>query len=61
MKKILVILGLLVLAALDWAALHDILKQNEPSYVAEWMVVITSAVIFTACAIQFFRKRGVVY
>ena len=58
MKKILVIFGLLALAALDWAALHDILKKNESSYVAEWMVVITSAVIFAASAFQFFRKRA---
>jgi hypothetical protein len=57
-KKILVLFGLLALAALDWAALHDILKKQESSYVAEWMVVISSAVIFAASAFQFFRKRA---
>ena len=59
MKKTLVFFSLLALAALDWAALHDILKKNESNYVAEWMVVIASAVIFAAAAIPFFRKRGV--
>jgi len=58
-KKILVLFGLLALAALDWAALHDIFKKQESSYVAEWMVVIASAVIFTVCAIQFIRNRSV--
>ena len=55
----LVTFSLLALAALDWAALHDILKKNESNYVAEWMVVIASAVIFVTCAIQFIRKRSV--
>jgi hypothetical protein len=34
-KKLLVIFGLLALAALDWAALHDILKKNELNCVAD--------------------------
>jgi len=60
-KKILVTFSLLALAALDWAALHDILKKNESNFIAEWIVVIASAVIFVACAIQFIRKRGVAH
>jgi hypothetical protein len=58
MRKTLVILGLLVLAALNWAALHDILKQNEPDYTAEWLVVVASAVILIATAIRFLRIRA---
>ena len=58
MKKTLLIAGLLAVAALDWAALHDILKHNEPSYFAEYTMLVASAVIFTASAAHWFRKRA---
>ena len=58
MKKTLPIVGLLAVAALDWAALHDILKQNEPDYFAEYTMLAASAVIFAASAVHWFRKRA---
>lgn len=58
MKKTLLIAGLLAVAALDWAALHDILKQNEPNYFAEYTMLAASAVIFAAIAAQWFSKRA---
>ena len=57
MKRVLLIAGLLVLAALDWAALHDILKQNEPNYTAEYTMLATSALIFAGVAFRALRTR----
>lgn len=34
-----------VLLALDWAALHDILK-GEPDLLAEWITIAASGLIF---------------
>ncbi len=44
MKKLLVMAGWLALAALNWAALHDILK-GEPNAWMEWTVVLASAAL----------------
>ena len=57
MQKTFVILGLLALAALDGAALHDILKQNEPDYFAEYAMLAASAVIFAAAGFRWLRKQ----
>lgn len=50
MKRVAIVAGLVALAALDWAALHDIAKANEPSYAAEYTVLAASLVIFGAAA-----------
>jgi len=57
MQSILISIGVLVLLALDWAALHDILKGNETSYVGEYTALAASAVIFAAAAAHWLRKR----
>jgi hypothetical protein len=36
----------IILLALDWAALHDIVKQNQPTYRAEWLMVSISLPLF---------------
>jgi len=41
MKKVLIWMGWLALAALNWAALHDILK-GEPNVWMEWTVLALS-------------------
>jgi len=46
-----------VLLALDWAALHDILKRNEPNYVAEYTMLAVSIAIFAALLFTQLRKR----
>lgn len=57
MKKALVVCGILTLAALDWAALHDILKQNEPSYSSEYTMLVASALIFAGLGIRVLLAR----
>jgi hypothetical protein len=44
MKRVLVIGSVVLLGALNWAALHDILK-GEPDLHAEWAVVICTLVL----------------
>jgi len=44
MKKLMFFLLLILLLALNWAALHDILK-GEPDVWLEWSVVISSALL----------------
>jgi xanthine/uracil permease len=44
MRRVLVIGCVLLLGALNWAALHDILK-GEPDLRAEWAVVISTLVL----------------
>ena len=46
MKNIILAGVILLLLALDWAALHDILKQNEPNYVAEYAMLFVSVLFF---------------
>ncbi len=46
MKRLLLALTAAVILALDWAALHDILKQNEPDYTAEWAMLAASVGFF---------------
>jgi hypothetical protein len=47
MKALAVTLGLLLLLALNWAALHDIVK-GEPSLALEYGTVVLSAVAVIA-------------
>jgi hypothetical protein len=50
------ILVAVVLIALDWAALHDILK-GEPNLTAEWIVVAASGLIFGLMLGILFRPK----
>lgn len=45
-KKILVDITILILLALDWAALHDILKANERDLIGEYGVLVFSVIVF---------------
>ncbi len=58
MKKFTSFLLVVMLLALDWAALHDILKDNEPSLVVEWTVLALSSIFFASLAIRFFCSFG---
>jgi hypothetical protein len=50
-------IGLLVLGvlALDWAALHDILK-GEPDVWMEWTIVIASVVLGAVYLFRYLRR-----
>lgn len=52
MKKVLIWMGWLALAALNWAALHDIL-EGEPNVWMEWTVVALSLALV---GVMLFRR-----
>ncbi len=56
-------LVIISLVALDWAALHDILKANEPDYFLEYFTLIMSIVIVGLLGIHSYfdakaKKKG---
>jgi hypothetical protein len=55
MKKIWIALFLLFVLAVDWAALHDILK-GEPDPWMEWAFVLTSVALFLAFVYRKLRE-----
>ena len=46
----------IILVALDWAALHDILKR-EPNVTAEWIVIAASGLMFGVMLGILFRSK----
>lgn len=46
-----------LLLVLDWAALHDIIKGNEPSYWMEYSIVGFSLVVFAGIAFGMVSRR----
>lgn len=56
-KKTLLTVLVLVIFALDWVALHDILK-GQPSPYGEYMIFGLSFVIFGGMIFFFFHKPG---
>jgi hypothetical protein len=54
-KTVLVISLVLLLLALDWAALNDIV-QGEPDVYGEYAMLVFSVVVFAVLA--FFKLRG---
>ena len=48
----------LLLLPLSWAALHDILKGNEPDYSLEYGMLAASGIAFTALIVTALRKKG---
>lgn len=59
MGKIIIISGILIFLAMDWAALHDILKQNENNYFTEYMVIILSVLYFSVLVYFKAKKSGI--
>ena len=59
MNRLLLALTVAVILALDWAALHDILKRNEANYVAEWTMLAASVVFFGYLVWRDLRARRV--
>jgi len=59
MGKIIIISGILIFLAMDWAALHDILKQNENNYFTEYMVIILSVLYFYVLVYFKAKKSGI--
>ncbi len=57
MKNLLAVAIVLLLLALDWAALHDILK-GEPNLYGEYGVVAFSLIIFGTLIFIGLRGRG---
>ena len=55
-KVLLLVAVVLVLLALDWAALHDILK-GEPNPYGEYGMLVFSAIVFGLLALAGLRKR----
>jgi len=57
MKRLFFWLFVLALAALNWAALHDILK-GEPNPWMEWAFVIASAMLLAVYTLRKVREPG---
>ena len=55
MKRILIWAGWLALAALNWAALHDILK-GEPNVWMEWTIVTLSLALVAVTVLRKLRR-----
>lgn len=56
-KKVLIAMLVLILLALDWAALHDILK-GEADVSLEYSMVLVSVFVFAALVLSRFRQRS---
>ena len=57
MKKVFVAGIVLLLLALDWAALHDSIKANEPDFVGEYAMLAFSAGVFAVMLWVAFRNK----
>ena len=57
MKKLGALLAILLVLALDWAALHDIPKANEPDLTFEYVTVIGSIPLLLLLAAILKPKR----
>ncbi|MFZ5902846.1 MAG: hypothetical protein ACOYZ8_04780 [Chloroflexota bacterium] len=58
MRKILTVLFVLAVLALNWAALHDIIK-GEPDPRLEWTIVIASLAFLLAVTIwRYLPRKG---
>ena len=58
MKSIVWGLSILSILALDWAALHDILKGNEPDYSLEYTTLAVSALVFGLLIVSAWRRKS---
>ncbi|MFQ5886250.1 MAG: hypothetical protein ACE5II_03340 [Anaerolineae bacterium] len=57
MKTVLLIGMVVLLLALDWAALHDILK-GEPNLYAEYGMILFSIIIFGGMILVGLRRKN---
>lgn len=57
MKTIILIAIVLLWLALDWAALHDILR-GEPNLYAEYGMIVFNVVVFGLLILFGLRRRG---
>ncbi len=58
MKTIFLILLTILIILLDWAALHDIIKNNEPNYFGEYSIIILSVLYFAAFMYFWFKRKA---
>ena len=58
MKSIVLGLSILSILVLDWAALHDILKGNEPDYSLEYTTLAVSALVFGPMIVSAWRRKS---
>ncbi len=58
MRTALFIVVALVLLALDWAALHDIVKGNETTYWQEYGMLAFSLIALAAMLVAALRMRS---
>lgn len=58
MKKIFLKLLTIFIILLDWAALHDIIKGNEPNYFGEYSVIILSVLYFAALVYFWLKNKA---
>jgi uncharacterized membrane protein len=56
-KKYLYVFLLLLMFVLNWAALHDITKNNEPDLTAEYLVVGVSVSVLIGLALYLIIKK----
>ncbi len=56
-KKYLYVFLLLLMFALNWAALHDIAKNKEPDLTSEYAIVIVSVFVIAFGAYYFIRRK----
>jgi hypothetical protein len=45
MRRLLLIVGIAVVLALDWAAMHDIVNAPEPDLSAEYLMLVSGVVV----------------
>lgn len=56
MKRVLGVLGICVVLALDWLALDDITTGRQPTFTAEWAFLLVSVPLLWAL-VRLARKR----
>ena len=56
MKRVLAVVGVFVILALDWLALDDITTGHQPNFYAEWTFLLLSLpALWALCVVA--RKR----
>jgi len=59
MKRLSILVVVLILLALDWAALHDILK-GEPDTYGEYAMLVFSLLVFGFLGYRYFFKKSLI-
>ncbi len=58
MRRCLIVVAVALIIALDWAALHDIVKGNEPDLCLEYAMIILSVPAAWLLAHLGFKRNG---